>query len=626
MIYRRDINGLRAIAVLGVLAYHFKMGIPGGFAGVDVFFVISGYLISKNIYAQVLSGHWSFLEFYSRRARRIVPAMVFNLALVAIAATMMLYPSELVDFGKSAAAAVLSAPNIYFYATSDYFSQPAETIPLLHLWSLGVEEQFYLLFPPLALFLLRHRVPVLIGALCALLVVSLIASQYMVQTEPVGAFYLLPFRAFELLIGCVLAVPSFRGPCSGTESNIASIIGLVLIAASYGLLTSTMPFPGLRALMPCLGAAALLWAGRRPDAMGNRLLSFRLAEWFGLISYSLYLSHWPVAVFTRRGLPDMAAAQLTFLQFSVSVGVAAISYYLIEKPLRNGCSTLPPIRVLAIAGIPLFAALLLVSWTIQQNGFGDSIDERTKNTLAYLYYDARPLFRSDECFLNAEQKLSDVDAGKCLPSGRGTPAILWGDSHAADLFKGLNQPLLHRGYDLGVLTASGCAPAMNRNATTRPLCKKFNDDVMALVLALRPNLVILASTWGRDPSILDGVKQTVEMLSKAGIQVRILGDRPLYKRSVPLILADRIRSGNTNVISDPGDLEVEFNKASDAMMESGFQNSTSAKFISQYQVVCPADKCSMALIDGTPVQFDIAHYTEMGARYVAREIAPLLIK
>src|SRR5476649_1669486 len=295
---RPDIDGLRAVAVLIVVGFHACPQFdPSGFIGVDIFFVISGYLISTIVLRQLSAGRFSFLDFYGRRARRLLPALLAVLVACLVAGWLLLLPREFKEFGRHVAAAAAFVPNIMLWHESGYFDTSASAKPLLHLWSLGIEEQFYLLWPLLLVAIPRGKGRML--ALTALLaVISFAYSVYATDHQPVAAFFSPMSRWWELMLGGLLAQFTRKRPSLGhCRDNVASLAGTLLIAATLLLLDSEEGFPGWWALPPAAGTFLLLLAGSR--AWVNRLLSNRLLVGCGLISYPLYLWHWPILTFAR---------------------------------------------------------------------------------------------------------------------------------------------------------------------------------------------------------------------------------------------------------------------------------------------------------------------------------------
>src|SRR5207248_6169363 len=296
--YRPEIDGLRALAILPVVLFHYRApGFQGGFVGVDVFFVMSGYLITGLVQSEMQCGTFSLAQFYERRVRRIFPGLFAMLAVVSIAAYVLLFPADLVRYAQSLFATALFGANFEFWREAGYFDTFANQKPLLHLWSIAVEEQFYLLFPAL-LILLRHAAPRLrIAAVGFVFIASFALGAWGVGAAPVATFYLLPARAWELMLGALLAlgaVPAFR---TRMASETLAALGLVLIGASMFAFTPATPFPGPAALLPCAGAALVIHAADPQRTFVGRALGVRPLVFIGLISYSLYLWHWPVFVF-----------------------------------------------------------------------------------------------------------------------------------------------------------------------------------------------------------------------------------------------------------------------------------------------------------------------------------------
>ncbi len=339
--YQPHIDGLRAIAVLSVVAYHYQLpGFEGGYIGVDVFFVISGYLISNLILTEINgTGNFGFAKFYARRIRRLFPALILTLAASLVCATLLFSPEQFEDFGRSLAAAAFSVSNILFWQESGYFDPHAHLRPLLHTWSLAVEEQFYLFWPALLWLLTRRNS----GAkqFAALAVVGLLsmALNYLWVHGTVSRefsatiFYLTPFRMFELAIGG-LAVFSHRLPChSRWAHDIAMALGLALIGLSVVSYNDKMIFPYWPALIPCVGALLLIIS--RDTRLLGGLLTNKLAVGFGLISYSLYLAHWPVLVFYKHYKYEALQPEELFGLFGLSVVLSVLMYKYIEQPFRK---------------------------------------------------------------------------------------------------------------------------------------------------------------------------------------------------------------------------------------------------------------------------------------------------
>jgi peptidoglycan/LPS O-acetylase OafA/YrhL len=365
--YRPDIDGLRAVAVSGVVLYHYgATWLPGGFTGVDIFFVISGYLITVILRREIQNGEFSILRFYERRVRRIVPALFVVLAANILAGWLVLKPGDYADLGKSAAYAATGLGNLYFYGNTGYFDQASEMQPLLHTWSLGVEEQFYVVWPfalMAGLALIKSQ-RLFVFVFSAGVTLAFAYALRAVAQDPKAAFYLTHPRAWELAIGALSAfLPAIK---NHRISRLTAAAGAFLIAFSFLLISETMPFPGFNALYACGGAALLIWPKAR--TLVDRSLGFGPLVGVGLISYSLYLWHWPLVVFFRY---YANGAKPSFLEAIVLGTIACVCAYLswrfIEKPFRK-----PAAGRLGTVAIGLLALLLTASagWMINiSHGF-----------------------------------------------------------------------------------------------------------------------------------------------------------------------------------------------------------------------------------------------------------------
>jgi peptidoglycan/LPS O-acetylase OafA/YrhL len=624
MRYRADIDGLRAVAVLSVVSFHLKFGASGGFAGVDIFFVISGYLISSIVYDETAQGSFSVAKFYERRARRILPALIATLVCSFLAALLLFYPSELVAFSKSVTAAILFYANIYFFESSSYFSPSADAVPLLHLWSLGIEEQFYFLFPLLAMLLVRYSQRLLLVVFAAMSVTSAIASQFMVNVDPTAAFYLLPYRGFELLIGCLIALPNVKLPRTSIIAEAGSIVGAICLMLAIFMLGPQTKFPGFAALLPCVGAALIIWSGQKSQTIVSKLLAIDPLVYVGKISYSLYLVHWPVIVFGLRLSTHRSQIGFDLFALGASISLAALSYRFVEQPFRHP-NKRTSLRTLSVSALFITTIAALSSVTIYEGGFRWRIDGQIRKVLAYLSYDYRRVYRSRECFLDPDQDFTEADMSGCLPDGAGMPVMLWGDSHAIDLYPGLRESMAKSGYSLGVLTASACAPIIGYTMPGRPKCGSFNDHALPTILSVKPKIVILSASWILSDRTMDQLDATVEDLVNHGIKVVVLGQSPLFTNWVPKAIAGRLQNEDSNkFISDEG---LELSRAgSDRIMSARFSGRANIKFISMMQLACPGERCLIVADDGTPMYWDVEHLTETGSRVIAETLAPVILR
>lgn len=338
MKYRADIDGLRSVAVLPVVLYHAGFhGLSGGFVGVDVFFVISGFLITTIIAGEIAQGRFSLVRFYEKRARRILPALTVVVLSCFAVGWFVLLPEEFRDLGQSALATALFLSNAYFNMTLDYFGQSAEFAPLLHTWSLAVEEQFYLFFPPLLMLLALRPSWRLSWVVAVLSVLSFVAAVVMLPMQPDWVFYQIFFRAWELGAGALLALTAFAPPTRRATRELLGCVGLAGILLPVTLYDATTSFPGAAAVPPVLGATLLIWIGAKGGGSTvNRLLGWQPLVWIGLISYSLYLWHWPILAYMRITLGTaVLPLGLSVAAVVASIVMAWLSWRFVERPFRG---------------------------------------------------------------------------------------------------------------------------------------------------------------------------------------------------------------------------------------------------------------------------------------------------
>ena len=333
--YRPDIDGLRALAILSVVGFH-AFGVIGGFAGVDIFFVISGYLISTIIFEGIEDKRFSFIDFYARRIRRIFPALALVLIAVLVGGYFLFVDDEYMEIGRHTAAGAGFVSNLVLWSESGYFKTESELKPLLHLWSLGIEEQFYIFWPLIIWMCWSSRLR-LLAITTLLLAASFIFNAYQINIDSVGTFYSPLTRFWELLIGSSLAALNFQDAKHRTifdrHENLLSILGGVLIILSLFILDKTKPFPGWWAVLPTVGAALVIFCSQK--AFFNRLLSSRALVWFGLISFPLYLWHWPLLGFLRVLGGDRPSTSQRIIAVLIAIVLAWLTYRFIERPIRK---------------------------------------------------------------------------------------------------------------------------------------------------------------------------------------------------------------------------------------------------------------------------------------------------
>ena len=488
--HRRDIDGLRAVAVLPVLFYHAGAGFTGGYVGVDVFFVISGFLITRLLMRDLDDGRFSLLEFWHRRVRRIFPALFVMVLLTLIAGGFLMIPADYKELGQSAIAQSLLAANFFFWDDTGYFARAAESKPLLHTWSLAVEEQFYVFFPLVLAWLWRGGQARVRRMLGVALLVSFAASLPGPAWFPTTAFYLLPTRAWELLLGAMLvfmpepkkAVARFGGPA-----------GLIMILASVFLYTVNTPFPGIAAALPCAGAALVIWSGSAMQTWAHRVLCWRPMVFIGLISYSLYLWHWPVLVYSRKFLLGEASTAFIALQIGLSFVLAVLSWRFVETPFREKRWLPARVSMLRFGIVCTVVSALL-----------GAVLSATKGLRVRLPVAVRQLTENPSGMdynPNIEVSLADLQADRVPVIGdreaAGEPAfVLWGDSHAMAAHPALDVLGRERHQKGVAITRRGTAPLLG---TWRPAEGKdaleFHEAVLDYIRRHRVPVVVLVSYW-----------------------------------------------------------------------------------------------------------------------------------
>ena len=429
---------------------------PGGFVGVDVFFVISGYLITSIIMREIQQGSFSILSFYERRIRRIFPALFAVIVATIVVASLLFVPDDLYNAAQSGIAATFFAANILFFLEAGYFDIGSYQKPLLHTWSLGIEEQFYIVLPLLMLLLARWRLrmAVWIGVLTA---VSLALSVATTEAMPTAAYYLLPWRAWELGIGALLAL-GVVPPLSNTATREATgLFGLALIIGAAVLITKETAFPGAAALAPTLGAAMLIHAGAGDgkQPLASRLLSTSGPVWIGRISYSLYLWHWPLIVFfVYYGMKLPSGAEAVVL-FALALVLAWISWRFVEQPFRRRSAGERRAVVFGGAAVGMAAVTLAAGVVVVGKGFPGRLSEDMQGIAAFSH-DFED--RRSECFRRKAAEASWLEP--CLYGTGEQPAqvALWGDSHAPAQIPALDVAAKERGLSVALYAADGCPP------------------------------------------------------------------------------------------------------------------------------------------------------------------------
>jgi len=622
--YRSDIDGLRALAVLPVLFYH--AGIPyfsGGYVGVDIFFVISGFLITGLIVSELKAGSFSVTNFYERRIRRIFPALFFMIFLVMLAGLFILLPKEFSYYGQSAIATATFVSNIFFWkTTTNYFDGPAEIHPLLHTWSLAVEEQFYILFPLLLFIIFKHAKEYLAFILLLLLFGSLTLSIWGVHNAPTATFYLAPTRAWELLVGSILAIGVLPAVTRSFSAALLGLLGLSCIGYSVFFYDSNTAFPGLAAVVPCLGAACIIYAGSgKHQTLVSALLSSRLLVGIGLISYSLYLWHWPLIVFLRHHILLRALTPAeTACVVAASFIMAIISWRYVEKPFRGQSGFLTRPKLFG-AGFTCIALAVTLGLSLS---ISSGLPQRFEG-LDKVAMQQEPLmpewaaYKSDDCFISNPGSRKQSSCMLAAGSANGGRALLWGDSFAAHYATGFLQQQSNIPFFLLRYTSPRCPPIFDYYAASNPECTDFNKAALKLIKENQIDTVIISAQWQsyleRSKLNYQQIGSTVNKLSANGIRVILIGQSPLYSFTYP----DEFYFSQLRHATDPGFAEIEFPPSINSEIEKSAPNAT---FFDPTLALCRGSKClyregNMYLVA------DSGHLTRYGSK---KMVAALLAK
>ena len=627
--YRADVDGLRAIAVSSVLVFHaFPKLLPGGFVGVDVFFVISGYLISSLIFADLRQGRFSFVDFYSRRIRRIFPALIAVLAACIGLGWFVLLPDEYAQLGKHVAGGAGFVSNFVLLGESGYFDSAAELKPLLHLWSLGIEEQFYFIWPLLLYWAWGRRWAPL--AVILLVLAASFALNINGVDHQATATYYLPFTRFwELMIGCTLAYIAIPGHHSDRRwwpamspsarawlQNGAALIGLTAILLAALIIDKERAFPGWWALLPTLGAGLLIAAG--PKTWLNRVvLGHPLLVLVGLISFPLYLWHWPLLAFPRLTSVDPPGPSLRAAALALSFVLAWLTYRCVERPIRFRWRMGPVVPALAA----LMALLVVAGYgTFRAGGIASRMQEKAdySSFFGWNYTLSRNLMAEDRHECNfydiIDHRIKPTIAGSCYTPHSNRSVLLWGDSHAQHLNYGLKR-WLPAEVSLLQVGSSGCPPAAaDRAHDALGTCNRANRFALEKIAAVKPDTVILAQSVNHEDNDYDAL---AARLRTAGVRrIILVGPVPQWQPSLFKLIVKNYWG------KVPSRLKTHLNQAvfaTDRIMKERYGRSSLLTYVSLVDRLCNEDGC-LTHLDGNPkeglITYDYGHFTLPASSYV----------
>jgi peptidoglycan/LPS O-acetylase OafA/YrhL len=631
--YRPDVDGLRAVAVLLVLADHLHLRFTGGYVGVDVFFVISGYLISSVILNGMDAGTFSILHFYERRVRRIFPALMVMLLGVSVLAFLYYTPLEIESFAPTMLASLFSVSNFVFWHQAGYFDAPSAFKPLLHTWSLGVEEQFYIFFPIFLVAIKKWLPGRTRAAIWTVTGVTFALACIWVYRDASAAYFFAPLRAWELLIGTVISQHYVPPVVGVVKRNVASALGILLIVGSALAFSSGTTFPGLTALPPCMGAALIISAGETGPSAVSILLSWRPVVFVGLISYSLYLWHWPIIVFqnTANILHLKPGGHgVALILAGVSVAVAALSWRFVETPFREG-KWRPGRRVLFIesaiaAGVLACVACLMFF----SHGLPWRFSDAARKVAAYLDYSEIAPYRQNVCFIvGPGSTFADFKPSVCLDDKAGTARrkqyLILGDSHGAALYPGLSAVFSDR--NVSQATSAACRPFAPATGAA------FVDDSCQKMLAFiygdyllhhHVDAVLLTGRW--QPADFTKLGMTVKWIHNHGMVAVVFGPSIEYDSPLPRVLAMAMRDGKPEEIEQHRSKNAEEMDHDMAVLAASQWN---VPYISMYEDLCGSQVvpkaadvggCPPYAGSGVPLLFDTDHLTAEGSAFFARAI------
>jgi peptidoglycan/LPS O-acetylase OafA/YrhL len=611
---RLDIQGLRALAVLSVVIFHISPEhITGGYLGVDIFFVISGYLIMGQIWRALNEHRFSFTEFYTKRFKRLLPALVVVLVISSIAAYFLLLPGEYSSYTYSVFSSLFYFSNFWFYTKSGYFDAELQTAPLLHTWSLSVEEQFYFIFPFLLFFLYKtcSTTKKSVAALIVIAIITLVLSEWMLSFDQSLSFYASPTRFWQFIIGGLLAITKISPP-QYKLSQYLSLIGLAVLVFVIFTFNEKTPFPGFMAIPVTLATALVIYARSERGPMGW-LLTNPISNYFGNISYSFYLWHWPVIIFYKSYLFDQFVEFEKFEKITVliaSMFLATLTYWYVESPFKKLKSTPDSFKPILVS--------LAITVGITLTVYGSSYIQHTQVTEQAKFYESYLIYenpmRQTSCFLTSKNNnFKFFDQKKCINiDTQKYNILLMGDSHAEQWLSAL-QESLKRNQTLSVVTASGCKPLVPLNGAER--CTKLFDWALNELLPnQRFDKIIISARWqSKDIQLINEI---TNQLKKYSDDIEVIGPVVEYQHSLPKLLA---KLGSSSEImrfanySERKKVDLELERVTTL---------AGAKYLSAIKYLCSEDGSTCQLTTGTniPMQFDYGHLTHEGAIVIMSQL------
>ncbi|WP_247254378.1 acyltransferase family protein [Pseudomonas moorei] len=628
---RRDIDGLRALAVIPVVLFHFGFNtFSGGFVGVDVFFVISGFLITTILFREISAQRFSFIDFWARRARRIIPALTMVMLVTLALGWLLLTAKDFSELGRTVRYQSLFISNILFMREDGYFQPASELKPLLHTWSLAVEEQYYIFFPLLMAALIRY-VRHWRWMLLAVLLISFGLNIHSIEQKPEFTFFSLPTRAWELLCGAMLAVmPAPKQAVRAWVYQVVGLAGLVAVLVAVFTFDKSTVFPGWAALLPVLGTTALIWSGAQGASWTARLLSLRALVWVGLLSYSLYLWHWPVYVYANAISIDGIQPLEAIGWIALSLGLAWLSLRYVELPFREQ-------RLLASRNAVLtgaVAVIVVLATTGTAINSADGLPQRL--TGKALEYAQAQEWRAGQlnCMLVTQDK--SLDKACLVGDNKDIPAtqMFWGDSHAAALLPAIERNARREGRPIWLFSMSACSPVLSNDQRQR--CIDFNEQTMEKVRSLGIKDVVLASNWslyvyGREDGdkkvllnsrddtaqaeqrLAEALKARVAAIRAAGAQVWLFKEVPLQRKGTVARLTSLARIGHSaEGLGRPLEEHLARQHFLSTLFDSMSAEDAGVHVIDPTPMMCPDGVCSIE-VNGHSQYRDEEHLSDLGS-------------
>lgn len=610
--YRSDIDGLRAIAVISVLIFHInEKWLPGGFVGVDIFFVISGFLITSQIIKQASTNNFTYADFYLRRVRRIAPALLTVLVATTIGAFVLLKPEKISAFANSLALQSLALQNFVFLAEGDYFLGGASK-PLLHTWSLAVEEQFYLFWPILIILFTRKMGKHAFAAVCTLIAASFLLNILLINISPKSSFFLLPTRGWEMAIGGAAALqiekPYIQSIYNSKIGRHLSTTGAATLIASLFLISPKMAFPGWVAVIPVVATALVLLGGARGQGATFALLSLRPLTLIGLISYALYLWHWPILVYAHEINLDLTKASQLIPLIGLMFAASYASYIFIEKPARQRKILKTPRQLLTVVGC-CFLLLTAIGVHIREtNGAAYRYTEQSRP-----YLTAGFESQSNRCGIAFRALNPRAEICTLQKSANGKKVLLWGNSHADMWSKMLSELAADKESSLS-LNAKNCRPTRDSAFCNHAVQQKIIETIK------RDGYtdVVLAATWHGSYDIPNDVfeeemKSLIKQFPSEDLKIWFVIDPPQSNNFDPSVAYSK-----NPITPSPGTLPVdEFESSMRAKaIELGKKLSalnSNVHLIDPTEAYCTEDTCRSGSTSEVWWR-DANHLTNAGAR------------